>query len=371
MVKVLAIETSCDETSVAVVKNRRILSNILATQVKYHAKYGGGVPDLARRKHKEFLPSVLKRALQVSGATLSDIDVIAVTVGPGLAIALEVGIAKAKELAKRLNKPLVAVNHMEGHLLAVLAKNRVGKGGYDEKKYLPWLGVLISGGHTELVLVEEVGRYRIIGETLDDAAGEAFDKIGRMLGLGYPAGPVIEQLAKKGRDRFVLPVPMKGSGDLNFSFSGLKTAVLYAIKDYVCRSGRVCGLKEVASGQVELDKEFVQDMAFSFQKTVGLALEQKIKSALKKYNFVKAVSIGGGVGSNLYIRSVIRKTARSFGLPLLLPYSKKLYSDNAGMIGVAGYLKYCRGEVVADVDELDRQPSLRVEEVSSKFKVKS
>ncbi len=360
MVKILAIETSCDETSAAVTDNNRILSNILATQVKWHAKYGGVVPDLARRKHKEFLPTVIKRALQVARVDLNDLDAVAVTIGPGLAIALEVGIAKAKQIAKMINKPLIAVDHMEGHLLSILANNSKGKGGWEQDEIIPWLGFLISGGHTELVLVRDIGKYRVVGETLDDAVGEAFDKVGRMLGLGYPAGPVIEELARYGKDRFKLPVPMKGSGDLNFSFSGLKTAVLYTIRDYVCRKGKSCDLKAVVLGRAELDKEFVQDMAFSFQKTIGLALEFKLRKALLKYDFVTGVSIGGGVGNNKYIRNVIRKVVKDLGLRLYLPYTKKLYADNAGMIGVAAYFKYQKGEWVKDVDRLDRQPGLRL-----------
>ena len=368
MVKILAIETSCDETSAAVTDDNRILSNVLATQVKWHAKYGGVVPDLARRKHKEFLPMVIKRALQVARVGLKDLDAVAVTIGPGLAIALEVGIAKGKELAKKINKPLIGVNHMEGHLLAILAANSKGKGGWRQEEIVPWLGFLISGGHTEMVLVRGVGEYQIIGETLDDAVGEAFDKVGRMLGLGYPAGPVIEALAKKGKDTFNLPIPMRGSGDLNFSFSGLKTAVLYTVRDYVCRKKKSCDLKSIVLGKVELNKEFVQNMAFSFQKTIGLALELKLRQALKRYNFVTGVSIGGGVGNNRYVRKVIRRAVKDLGLKLYLPYTKKLYSDNAGMIGVAAYFKYRKGEWVRDLDKLDRQPGLKL---SSKLKVKS
>ncbi len=358
--KTLAIETSCDETSVAILDNRRILSNILATQIPWHAKYGGVVPDIARRKHKQFLPSVLSRALKIAQTKLDDIDVVAVTIGPGLAIALEVGISQAIKLSRQSNKPLVAVNHMEGHLLSVFAQNRLGRGGADPESALPMLSLLISGGHTEIVLVKAIGDYEIIAETLDDAIGEAYDKVGRMLKLGYPAGQVMEKLAQAGRPRFKLPVPMLQSQNLNFSFSGLKTAVLYQIKDYLqSTSKQKTELKDIVLGRVDFDRSFVEDMALAFQISVCRSLIAKLEKVCRLHPQIKAISLGGGVAGNAFIRGQIRRLAKQKGLPLLVPYSQKMYSDNAGMIGLAGYYRALAGKFVTDPN-LDRVPNLRL-----------
>ena len=239
---ILAIETSMDDTCAAVIQNERVLSNVVASQVKFHEEYGGTVPHIARRKHEEWIDKTIQTALKkakVSQPPFSPphkggkerVDAIAVTYGPGLAPSLEVGIKKAKELAGMWQVPLLAVNHMEGHLLSCLAQNSKGKAILyrDELEY-PLLGFLISGGHTQLVLVKDWRNYEIVGETLDDAAGEAYDKVARMLQLGYPGGPILSELAKEGESILDLPEPMVARKDLDFSFSGLKTACMYYLK---------------------------------------------------------------------------------------------------------------------------------------------
>jgi N6-L-threonylcarbamoyladenine synthase len=245
---ILSIETSMDDTCAAVTVDDRVISNVIASQTAFHEEYGGTVPHIARRKHVEWIEGVVGEALGRAGirGTWNEFrpgppltppfkgggpDAVAVTYGPGLAPSLEVGIAKAKELAKVWQKPLIAVNHMEGHLLSAFVKNSKGKGvfstGYPQ---FPALGFLISGGHTQLVVMKAIGEYELVGETLDDAAGEAYDKVARMLNLGYPGGPILSELAKKGDpSAFDLPEPMKHRKDLDFSFSGLKTAALYTL----------------------------------------------------------------------------------------------------------------------------------------------
>lgn len=332
---ILAIETSLDDTCAAVTRDDKVLSNVVASQVSYHAEWGGTVPHLAKRKHLEWIDRVIKIA-----RGKHSIDAIAVTYGPGLAPCLEVGIAKAKELAVFWKKPLIAVNHMEGHLLSSFAKNSKGKGGIPTPLY-PAMGFLISGGHTELVLMKRVGEYVLLGETLDDAAGEAYDKVARMLKLGYPGGPILAELAKEGKPTYKLPEPMRGRKDLNFSFSGLKTAALYKLREL----------------KVERDKEFIADFAASFQLAVLTMLKRRLKRAIEQYD-PKMVILGGGVVSNLEIRSMTRKIARGYGLKVFCPYNQKLCTDNAAMIGITAWYKAQRGEFVDDMDSLDRKPNL-------------
>ncbi|MFH0792288.1 MAG: tRNA (adenosine(37)-N6)-threonylcarbamoyltransferase complex transferase subunit TsaD, partial [bacterium] len=313
---ILAIDTSCDETAAAVTRNDWVLSNIISSQVEFHKQYGGVVPFLAKRKHQEMIDSVVKEALFRAGVKMEKIDAIAVTIGPGLAPALEVGVNYAKQLAIDNKKPLIAVNHMEGHLLSSFAKNSNGIGPFSKTKSLfPILGLLVSGGHTQLVLMDSLGKYRLLGETLDDAAGEAFDKVAKMLELGYPGGAIISELAKKGFPKYKLPIPMIRNHDLNFSFSGLKTACLYKLRD----------LKEPR------DKQFFQDFSASFEQAVIVALSIKFKKAIERYQ-PKQIVLGGGVINNLHLRQAMRKIARSNKIPLFVPYNKKLFSDNAAMI---------------------------------------
>ena len=330
---ILAIDTSCDETAAAVTQGRRILSNVIASQINIHAKYGGVVPFLAKRAHEAKIEFVVKEALRRFLP-----DAVAVTVGPGLAPALEVGIDYAKKLALNWHKPLIAINHMEGHLLSSLAtpntpgcKNIPPRGG---------IALLVSGGHTELILIRRIGSYQLLGETLDDAAGEALDKLAKMLHLGYPGGPIVEIMAKKGNpDSIKLPIPVQYSHGLDFSYSGLKTAAMYQIKSV---------------GSV-LTRKYIYDMCAGFQKAIALSLTTKLKKAINQYQ-PKAVLLGGGVIANLYIRRQIRAAAKP--LPVFLPYSKKLYTDNAAMIAIAAYYKFLKKDFVKDIAGLDRQPNL-------------
>ncbi len=353
---ILGIETSCDETSAAVTIGRRVLSNIIWSQIDIHQPWGGVVPNLAREAHQERINEVIKKTLRqaetnrkrfnlnLPSIKWKNINAIAVTQGPGLAVALEVGIAKAKQSAKKFNKNLIAVNHMEGHLLSSLALNINGNGPFVNKKLdFPVLGLLISGGHTQLVLMNNFGDYQIVGQTLDDAAGEAFDKVAKMLKLGYPGGPVIEELARDGSpNSFDLPIPMARHKSLNFSFSGLKTACLYKLRDIPDN---------------KKDKQFLQNFAASFQKALIQSIIIKLKKAVKKYQ-PNQLLLGGGVINNLKLRREVRKAARKLNLPVFIPYSNKLFSDNAGMIGITGFYSAQQNRFVKDIDSLDRKPNL-------------
>jgi N6-L-threonylcarbamoyladenine synthase len=350
---ILAIDTSCDETAAAITVGQRVLSNIIWSQIEVHRPWGGVVPDLARKEHQKHLGQVIDLAIKRANTTSKrfklpwkinwqTIDAIAVTQGPGLAIALEVGIKKAKELAQKHRKPLIAVNHMEGHLLSPLARNSKSQTP-NLKLKLPALGLLVSGGHTQLVLINQIGNYQLLGETLDDAAGEAFDKVAKMLNLGYPGGPIIEELARKGDPhRFELPIPMARDPSVNFSFSGLKTACLYKIRSIP---------------ESKKNRQFYCDFAASFQRVLAKAITIKLKKALEFYR-PKQLFLGGGVISNLYLRREIRKTARKYQIPVLIPYSPRLLTDNAAMIGIAAFYKAQRGKFVKDISNLDRKPNL-------------
>ena len=342
---ILAVDTSCDDTAVAILYGDRLIANVISSQIEIHEEWGGVVPNLARRAHEENIDICIAKALKKAKLTITDIDVFAVTYGPGLAPALQVGVKRIKELALENKKPLIAVNHMEGHLLSSLIKNSKGK--YYSKiseVQFPVLSLNVSGGHTELVFMKDFGKYEIIGETLDDAAGEAFDKVGRMLGLGYPAGPVVEELAKTGNaTAYSLPRPMAKSGDLNFSFSGLKTACLYNIKD----------LKE------ELGEDFsniIPDYCASLQAAIIDTLVIKLRKAILEYK-PKLVLIGGGVIANNKLRFSFRKLGKELNTPIYFP-AKSFCMDNAAMIGLAAYYKYLRQEFVQDIEQLDRRPSL-------------
>ncbi|HOR01791.1 MAG TPA: tRNA (adenosine(37)-N6)-threonylcarbamoyltransferase complex transferase subunit TsaD [Candidatus Woesebacteria bacterium] len=352
--KILAIETSCDDTCAAVLDNDRILSNVISSQTDLHAKWGGVVPDIAKRAHTERIEPVIIEALWRSRISQSNskqktienlikkIDVIAVTQGSGLAIALGIGVNKAKELAKIYNKKLIAVNHIEGHILSNLVKNKNGNPKRELK--LPSMALTASGGHTKLVWMEKIGKYKIVGETLDDAAGEALDKAAKMLGLGYPGGPVIERLAEKGKTDFIkLPHPLADKKILDYSFSGLKTSFYYQVKDW--------SKEKIASN--------LENLAASFQEAVLETLVRKFKLAAIKYQ-PKMLLASGGVMANLELRKKIRKMAKELDLPVLMPMDKKLNTDNAAMIGVAAYYKALRKEFVEDIDKLDRDPRLKL-----------
>jgi N6-L-threonylcarbamoyladenine synthase len=334
---ILAIDTSLDETSVAITEGRRVLTNVVFSQIKYHQQYRGVMPALAKRLHQEKLPLVLKKALSNVRLKEKEIDIFAVTQGPGQAIALEVGILAAKKLAADHQKPLVGVNHLVGHIYSAFCQNRSGLP--NRKFQFPYLCLIVSGGHTQLVLFDHHLDFRLLGETLDDAAGEALDKAARMLGFGYPGGPVIERLAAIGDpQRFVLPVPLIHKAGLDFSYSGLKTALLYKVKKM--------GI---------LSKTEIQDLAAAFQQSLIDSLLFKVKRALKSYPEVKTVLVIGGVASNQALRRRMRSVFKLYRV--LFPSWPSVVTDNAAMIGVAAYY-YFLAHKTTDLSHLDRQPNL-------------
>ncbi|MCQ3944639.1 MAG: tRNA (adenosine(37)-N6)-threonylcarbamoyltransferase complex transferase subunit TsaD [bacterium] len=345
---ILSIETSLDDTCAAVTRGLRVISNVVSSQTSHHATWGGTVPDIAKRLHKEWLPKVVTLALRKTGITdsriyrytdIRNIDAIAVTRGPGLAPSLEQGISYAKELASNLSLPLIGVNHMEGHLLSSYAQTKNVTKGLANPLY-PALGFLISGGHTELVLMRGIGNYELLGVTLDDAAGEAYDKVARMLMLGYPGGPILAEMAKFGKPVINFPEPMTNRPDLNFSFSGLKTAA----RQYLERE------------KPELTREFIQDFAASFQTAVFKHLIKRLRRAIDLYT-PQMLLLGGGVVSNTSLRAAVRDLAKEYDLPTYYPKNKKLITDNAAMIGIAAYYQYLNNDFIYS-KSLDRLPNL-------------
>lgn len=333
---ILAIESSCDETSAAVVINGRdVLSNIIASQIDTHKKFGGVVPEVASRMHIEVINSVVSEALKVANKTLDDIDAIAVTYGPGLVGALLVGLQYAKGLAYSLKKPLIGVNHIEGHISANFIEHK------DLKP--PFVCLVVSGGHTFIVHVKDYGNYEIIGETRDDAAGEAYDKVARSLGLGYPGGPKIDKLSKEGNeDAIKFPRANFHDNTLDFSFSGVKSAVLNYLN------------------KMEMKNEKINkaDVAASFQKAVvGVLTDNVIKTC--KIKKIDKIAIAGGVASNSALRESLIKEGKKRNINVLFP-SPILCTDNAAMIGSAAYFEFLRGNV-ASMD-LNAKPNLRLGE---------
>jgi N6-L-threonylcarbamoyladenine synthase len=338
---ILAIDTSCDDTSVSVVSGTVVHSNVVASQAQLHKEFGGVFPTVAKQEHKLRLPATVKLALKRAGITEKELAAVAVTQGPGLAPALEVGITFAKELSQRLGVPCIPVNHIEGHVVSVLAepKKKSGSDSSDRQRLglasplRPALALVISGGHSEFIIVRSIGQYERVGWTVDDAAGEALDKFGRMIDLGYPAGPVVEEFAKKGDHKaFVFPLPMTTSGDFNMSFSGLKTAARNKI--------------EALSGEKKLTQQDIYDLCASFQFAVFRAITYKLNKYLanwyKEENNPEfsGVWLGGGVAANMALRRHIRATIKPYKLTLRTPYTKKLCGDNAAMIGLAAALRY-------------------------------
>ena len=330
--KILAIESSCDETAAAVVENgRNILSNIINSQIDIHKLYGGVVPEIASRKHIENINPVIRLALKEAGCTLGDIDAIAVTYGPGLVGALLVGVATGKALAFASGKPLIAVNHIEGHISANFPEN---------KELEPPFGALVvSGGHTYLANVNDYGSYEIIGKTRDDAAGEAFDKIARALDLGYPGGPKIDALAKEGNpDAITFPRANVSDAPMDFSFSGLKSAVLNYLNSQTMQ-GR------------EINKA---DVAASFQAAVTDAICDRAMLMCEEKG-IKKLAIAGGVAANSSLRSQLSSECKKRDISFYCP-SLIMCTDNAAMIGAAAYYKYIKNEF-ADYD-LNAVPGL-------------
>lgn len=335
-VKILAIESSCDETAAAVVVNgREVRSNVISSQIALHTLYGGVVPEIASRKHIEKINQVITQALEEADTTLEEIDAIGVTYGPGLVGALLVGVAEAKAIAYAAKKPLVGVHHIEGHICA----------NYIENKELepPFLCLVASGGHTHLVKVADYGKYEIIGRTRDDAAGEAFDKVARAIGLGYPGGPKIEKKAKEGNDKaIVFPKAKVAENPYDFSFSGLKSAVLNYING--------CKMKRQEINEA--------DIAASFQKAVIDVLVEHAVHAAKEYRIDK-FAIAGGVASNQTLREAMEKACKERGIQFYHP-SPIFCTDNAAMIGSAAYYEYLQGR--RDGWDLNAVPNLKLGE---------
>lgn len=333
-VLILAIETSCDETAASVVKNgREVLSNIIYTQIALHTKYGGVVPEIASRKHIEKINQVIEGALEEAGVALRDITAIAVTYGPGLVGALLVGVSEAKAISFATGIPLIGVHHISGHISA----------NYIEYRELepPFVCLVASGGHSHLVVVRDYGEYEIIGRTRDDAAGEAFDKVARAIGLGYPGGPKIDKLSKEGNpDAVPFPRAKVGENEYDFSFSGLKSAVLNYLNS--------CQMKGEEINQA--------DVAASFQKAVIDVLVEHSLHAAKEYGFDK-FAVAGGVASNTSLREAFEKECAERGITFYHP-SPVYCTDNAAMIGAAGYYEYVKG--VRHGYDLNAVPNLKL-----------
>lgn len=334
--KILAIESSCDETSAAVVVNGRdVLSNIISSQIDIHEKFGGVVPEVASRKHIEAISAVVEEALQEANTTMEKIDAIAVTYGPGLVGALLVGIQYAKSLAYATNKPLIGVNHIEGHICANFIQHK------DLKP--PFVCLIVSGGHTFIVHMKDYGDFEVLGQTRDDAAGEAFDKIARAIGLGYPGGPKVDKISKEGNAEAIKFPRAKFDGDtLDFSFSGVKSAVLNYINQ----------------AKMKEEKIVEADIAASFQNAVvGVLVDNAMKAC--KMKKVDKIVIAGGVASNSCLRETLTKEGKKRGIEVLFP-APILCTDNAAMIGSAAYFEYKKGNI-ADLT-LNAIPNLKLGE---------
>ena len=327
--RILAIETSCDETAVAILRGGELLASEVASQIALHQAYGGVVPEVASRNHLRMLKPVIQRALAASGLALDQVDAFAATSGPGLATSLMIGASAAKALAVGFSKPYLAVNHLEGHLLSPFFGTPDG--------VCPAVALVVSGGHTLLVEIEAYGRYRLLGQTQDDAAGEAFDKVGKLLGLPYPGGPNVDRLAVQGDPaRFDFPRSMLDSGDLNFSFSGLKTAVRYLLP--------------------KLATLPLPDLCASFQEAVVDVLVAKTLRAAES-TFQRVVAMSGGVSCNSRLRTKMRAACEARGLNLLIAPSA-LCTDNAAMIGYVAAQKLAHGDVSSLTADID--PNLRL-----------
>ena len=335
-VTILAVETSCDETAAAVVENgRKVLSNVISSQIDLHTLYGGVVPEIASRKHIEKINQVMAEALLQAGKKLSDMDAVAVTYGPGLVGALLVGVSAAKAVSFASGIPLVGVHHIEGHISANYIENR------DLEP--PFVCLVVSGGHSHLVVVKDYGEYEILGRTRDDAAGEAFDKVARAIGLGYPGGPKIDKVSREGNpEAIAFPRAKVGDSDYDFSFSGLKSAVLNYLNS--------CEMKGESFCQA--------DVAASFQKAVVDVLAEHSMHAVESCG-IKKFAIAGGVASNTALREALTTACEERGVTFYHP-SPLLCTDNAAMIGAAGYYGYVKG--VRHGYDLNAVPNLKLGE---------
>jgi N6-L-threonylcarbamoyladenine synthase len=323
---VLGIETSCDETAAALVRDgREVVSSIIASQIETHQRFGGVVPEIASREHLDKILPIVEEAFAGAKVGKDEIDGIAVTVGPGLVGSLLVGVSYAKAMAFALNKPLVGINHIEGHIYSVAFEN-------PPIEY-PALALVVSGGHSNVFFVPEPGKYKVVARTRDDAAGEAFDKVAKMLGLGYPGGPIIERLAREGNPRAVkFSIPRMGDGRPDFSFSGLKTAVTKHVRE--------TGLQPVTNGEVPSPD--IKDLAASFQSVVVRSLVDTTERIAAEYG-PRNLIVAGGVACNGALRESARQAAARLGVPVYFP-SPHLSTDNAAMIAAAGTVKLQAGE---------------------------
>jgi N6-L-threonylcarbamoyladenine synthase len=332
---ILAIETSCDDTSAAVVQNGyNVKSNVIYSQIKSHEKYGGVVPEIASRDHMDKISIVVEEAILLAGITMQQVDAIAVTFGPGLVGALLVGVSYAKALAYGLKKPLIPVHHIEGHICANFIT--------DKNFCPPFVCLVVSGGHTNIIIVKGYGDYQIVGKTRDDAAGEAYDKVARILGLGYPGGPKIDELAKKGNNKAIdFPRAYLEKGSLDFSFSGLKSSVL----NYINKS------------KMKKEDINIEDIAASFQQALIEVLVNKTIDACKLHKISK-VAMAGGVSSNNGLRSLMKQQCDLNGFSLNI--QQPIYcTDNAAMIGASAYFKYLNSEInINDNLNLNAYPRL-------------
>jgi len=333
---IMGIETSCDETAAAIVKDgKKIISNVVASQISIHQKYGGVVPEIASRKHMEYIIPVIDKALDESGEKITDLSAIAVTYGPGLIGSLLVGLSVAKAMAYAQNIPLIGVNHLEAHIYANFLEHNEIKP--------PFVCLIVSGGHTSLVYIRHFGEYELLGQTKDDAAGEVFDKIAKFLNLGYPGGPIIEKLAKEGDPSSIqFPRPILNDKTYDFSFSGLKTAVIYHIKELEKRNKNIP----------------VSDILASFQQaTIDVLVEKTIKAALQFK--AKQIILAGGVAANTSLRREIKKKANLFNIKVFYP-SISLCTDNAAMVASAGYYKFKENKKSSlTLDAASRLPLIR------------
>lgn len=319
---ILAIETSCDETAVALIdENKKMLANIVASQIKIHQKFGGVVPEIASRHHLEQVNRLITLALEEANITLADLQAVAVTYGPGLVGALLVGVSTAKALAYSLNVPLIGINHIEGHVYANWIE-------HDDIEF-PFVCLIVSGGHTTLVIMQGHGKYELLGRTQDDAVGEAYDKVARAMGLGYPGGPIIDKLAREGDPKAInFPRAWLGEDSYDFSFSGVKTSVL----NYLNRAS--------LKGE-EIKKE---DVAASFQASVVEVLVEKVIKAAKSRNMnMKTIALAGGVAANSALRETLQERCAKEGLRLIYP-SLEYCTDNGAMIACASYFRYREGK---------------------------
>lgn len=387
---ILAIDTSCDDTSAAVTCDTTILSNVVASQTELHKPYGGVFPTVAKLAHSENIDRTIQVALSRAKISMTKIAAIAVTVGPGLAPALEIGISTAKKLAQEYKKPLIAVNHIEGHVISVLAKpaERTKKISTDSPQF-PALSIIVSGGHTQFVLLKSLGEYQILGSTLDDAAGECLDKIGRMLNLGYPAGPIIENFAKLGdRNAYSFPLPLTTIKTFDVSFSGMKTYSRNLLQKLTAK--KPLSKQEIydfcASAQYGVFRHIcykLQKVLVDLhQKNAGNTIDLAASEIKDLQNLaIKEIWLGGGVAANMTLRKMIRQTISKYNTQIKkrtdgdpaktniqnseiatfrAPISKRLCADNAAMIGIAAATKLQAG-AFNDLESLERVPQLKLQ----------